>query len=80
MKKSAGCLRKQKLKHQIRLDPIRSKTGMNKAPSNKFSKTLELPAQRRFVCHMFVWISFFPSKTLINCLAFYGEGGSSMEN
>ncbi|WMV24221.1 hypothetical protein MTR67_017606 [Solanum verrucosum] len=50
MKKLVGCLRKQKLEHQIRLDPIHSKTGMNKAPSNKFNRTLELPAQRRFVC------------------------------
>ncbi|WMV23698.1 hypothetical protein MTR67_017083 [Solanum verrucosum] len=50
MKKSAGCFRKQKLEYQIRLDPIRSKTGMKKAPSNKFSRILELPTQRRFLC------------------------------
>ncbi|WMV30831.1 hypothetical protein MTR67_024216 [Solanum verrucosum] len=80
MKKLVGCLRKQKLEHQIRLDLIRSKTGMNKAPSNKFSRNLNFQPNVDLYAYLFVWISFFPTKTLINCLVFYGEGRSSMEN
>ncbi|WMV54270.1 hypothetical protein MTR67_047655 [Solanum verrucosum] len=70
MKKSDECLRKQKLEHQIRLDPIRSKTGMNKAPNNKFSRTLELPAQRRFVCLSVCMDLLFPGKNFdqLSCL------------
>ncbi|WMV58335.1 hypothetical protein MTR67_051720 [Solanum verrucosum] len=70
MKKPVGCLRKQKLEHQIILDPIRSKTGMNNAPSNKFSRILELPAHRRFVCLSVCMDLLFSSKNFdqLSCL------------